>query len=64
MVLAYLFRRWGVSRIPWPWFVLLSLVGSLLFALPAVLLWTDQLERTKATAGNASESPTDKEGHR
>jgi hypothetical protein len=37
--LAWLFRKWGVSRLGWGWFVLLSLVGSLAFAIPAVLLF-------------------------
>jgi hypothetical protein len=37
-VLAYLLSRWKVTRVHWAWFVLLSLVGSLAFALPAVLL--------------------------
>lgn len=37
-LLAYLFARWGVSRIRWPWFVVLSLLGSLLFAIPVALL--------------------------
>ncbi len=38
-VFAYLFRRWGVSRLGWGWFVLLSLVGSMAFAIPVVLLF-------------------------
>lgn len=38
-VFAYLFRRWGVSRVSWGWFVFLSLLGSIAFALPMVLLW-------------------------
>jgi hypothetical protein len=37
--LAWLFRRWGVSRLGWGWFVLLSLVGSLAFAIPVALLF-------------------------
>ena len=37
--LAYLLGKWGVSRLSWRWFLFLSLVGSLAFALPAVLLW-------------------------
>jgi hypothetical protein len=36
---AYLLARWGVSRLKWPWFVGLSLLGSMAFALPVVLLW-------------------------
>lgn len=38
-VLAYLLHKWGVARLAWGWFVLLSLLGSIAFALPAVLLW-------------------------
>ena len=38
-VLAYLLERWGVSRLRWPWFVGLSLVGGIAFALPVVILW-------------------------
>jgi hypothetical protein len=37
--LAYLLGRWGVSRRSWRWFLLLSLIGSMAFALPVVLLW-------------------------
>lgn len=38
-VFAYLFERWGVSRLGWKWFVGLSLLGSMAFALPIVLLF-------------------------
>jgi hypothetical protein len=38
-VLAYLLRKWGVLRLAWGWFVVLSLLGSMMFALPVVLLW-------------------------
>jgi hypothetical protein len=38
-VFAHLFERWGVSRLWWGWFVLLSLLGSMAFALPVVLLF-------------------------
>ena len=38
-LLAYLLTRWGVSRLHWAWFLVLSLVGSMAFALPIVLLW-------------------------
>lgn len=37
-MLAWLLGRWGVSRVHWAWFVVLSLVGGLAFALPVVLL--------------------------
>ena len=38
-VFAYLFERWGVSRLGWGWFVFLSLLGSMAFAIPIVLLF-------------------------
>ena len=38
-VLAYLLAKWGVLRVRWPWFVGLSILGGLLFALPVALLW-------------------------
>lgn len=38
-VFAYLFSKWRVIRLSWRWFVLLSLLGSMAFALPVVLLW-------------------------
>ena len=37
--LAWLFGKWGVSRLGWGWFVVLALLGSLAFAIPAVLLF-------------------------
>ncbi|MCU0704401.1 MAG: hypothetical protein MUF18_10535 [Fimbriiglobus sp.] len=37
--LAYFLRRWGVARLGWGWFVVLSLLGSMAFAIPVVLLW-------------------------
>lgn len=37
--LAYLLPKWGVTRLPWGWFVVLSLAGSLAFSLPIALLW-------------------------
>ena len=37
--LAYLLTRWGVSKLHWGWFVFLSLLGSMAFALPIILLW-------------------------
>lgn len=39
-VLAWLLTKWGVTRLRWPWFVGLSLLGSMAFALPVVLLWS------------------------
>ncbi len=41
-LLAYLLHRWRVSRVHWAWFVVLSLVGSIAFALPVVLLLSDR----------------------
>ena len=38
--LAYLLARWRVSTVHWAWFVVLSLLGGIAFALPAVLLWS------------------------
>ncbi len=38
-VFAYLFERWGVSRLGWRWFVFLSLLGSMAFAIAIVLLF-------------------------
>ena len=38
-VIAYLLSKWGVSGMSWQWFVGLSLLGSIAFALPVVLLW-------------------------
>ena len=39
VALAYLLGKWGVSRLSWGWFLFLSLLGSMAFALPVVLLW-------------------------
>jgi len=38
-VFAYLLTKWGVGKLHWGWFVFLSLLGSLAFALPVLLLW-------------------------
>ena len=38
-VIGYLLAKWQVSRLSWRWFVFLSLLGSMAFALPVVLLW-------------------------
>jgi len=43
-LLAYLLSRWGVLRLRWQWFVGLSILGGLLFALPVVLLWPGRRE--------------------
>lgn len=39
VVLAVLLPKWGVARLHWTWFLGLSLLGSLAFALPLMLLW-------------------------
>jgi hypothetical protein len=39
VVLAWLLPRWGVSRLSSLWFVILSLLGGIAFALPVVVLW-------------------------
>jgi hypothetical protein len=39
-MLAYLLSKWRVARLHWGWFVGLSLLGSMAFALPVVLLWS------------------------
>ncbi|HJU86415.1 MAG TPA: hypothetical protein VJ788_03485 [Gemmatimonadota bacterium] len=36
--LAWLFRKWGLTRLPWGLFVALSLIGSLAFAISIALL--------------------------
>ena len=41
-VLAWLLAHWQLSRVHWAWFVLLSLVGGIAFAVPAVLLWSER----------------------
>jgi len=38
-LLAYLLRKWNVSRLSWAWFVALALVGGLAFAVPVAALW-------------------------
>jgi hypothetical protein len=38
VTLAWLFRKLGLTRLGWGWFVVLSLVGSLAFAIPVALL--------------------------
>jgi hypothetical protein len=45
-VLAYLLTRWKVGRLHWGWFVVLSLIGSMAFALPVVLLWPRRTPKT------------------
>lgn len=51
--LAYLMRKWGVARLGWGWFVGLSLLGSMAFALPVVLLWRRRTPPTGSVRGNS-----------
>jgi hypothetical protein len=36
---AYLFGKWEASRLSWGWFVALSLLGGVAFAVPVALVW-------------------------
>lgn len=38
-VFAYLLTKWALIKLHWGWFILLSLLGSMAFALPIALLW-------------------------
>ena len=38
-VFTYLLSKWQVLKLHWSWFVFLSMLGSMAFALPVVLLW-------------------------
>jgi len=44
---AYLLSKWGVSQLHWGWFIGLSLLGSMAFALPVVLLWPKKINRAE-----------------
>ena len=46
---AYLLTKWQVSQLSWVWFVVLSLLGSMAFALPIVLLWPRKAGRSHPT---------------
>lgn len=48
--LTYLLPRWGVARLGRLWFVVLSLLGSMAFALPVILLW-----HRRSSASNGGE---------
>ena len=48
LVLAWLLTRWGVSGMSRGWFILLSLIGSIAFALPVVLLARDRARNRRA----------------
>lgn len=38
LILAFLFNKSKVSRLQWGWFIVLSLLGGLVFSIPAFLL--------------------------
>ena len=42
--LTWLLPKWGVIRLHRSWFVVLSLLGSLAFALPLALLWSGRTD--------------------
>lgn len=44
---AYLFARWQISRLKWGWFVVLSLLGGLAFAVPVALLLPRRVTQSK-----------------
>jgi hypothetical protein len=41
-LLAYLLKKWGAMKLGWTWFLLLSLLASLAFALPVAVLYRDR----------------------
>jgi hypothetical protein len=45
IVLAWLLTRWGVTGVSRTWFVALSLIGSIAFALPVALLAKERRDR-------------------
>ncbi len=49
-LLAWLLARLGASRLHWGWFVALSMLGGLAFAIPVVLLWPRRATSSKASA--------------
>lgn len=63
VVLTYLLGKWGVTRLGRGWFVFLSLLGSIAFALPAVLLWPGT-DRTDSADGDTTRVSSKKGGSR
>jgi hypothetical protein len=60
-VLAYLLGRWGVMTLHWGWFVALSFIGGIAFALPVVLLWPrrhDEPPHTSSPGGPHLREPS------
>ncbi|MBK8974660.1 MAG: hypothetical protein IPM29_01925 [Planctomycetes bacterium] len=41
-LLAWTFARGRLARLHWGWFVMLTLIGGLVFALPVALLWSEE----------------------
>jgi hypothetical protein len=56
-ILAYLLRKWAVTRLPWGWFVLLALIGSLAFALPIAILWKQRDGRNRDASRDRYATP-------
>lgn len=54
-VLAYLLAKWEVARLSWRWFVGLSLLGSMAFALPVVLLWPRSRNEGRSAPGRCED---------
>ena len=44
---AYLLLKWGQSKLHWGWFIALSLLGGIGFALPMVLLWPSRCKHSR-----------------
>ena len=44
--MSYMLHKWALSRIHWSWFIVLSLLGSIAFALPVSLLWARKSDGT------------------
>ncbi len=53
VTLAWLFRKLGLTRLGWGWFIALSLIGSLAFAIPVALL-LPKPRRPTTTSGDRS----------
>lgn len=53
-VFAYLFHKWGVSQLGWGWFVFLSYLGSMAFAIPIVLLSRRRRRQAGAVRDNTA----------
>ena len=52
VTLAWLFRKLGLTRLGWGWFIALSLIGSLAFAIPVALLLPKPQRPATTTSGD------------